>query len=180
MTTNLAECINGVLKGSRALPITAIVRTTCYRLNSWFVDHRDEAINMIKAGHTYCEELTNVIKENQRQSTCQLVRSFSRETGVAEVEVASRSAARHSRVYTVKLAENWCDCGEFQSLRLPCSHAIATCSTLNLDCGQFISPIYRLDNILKVYGIHFQPIGNEDYWSPYSGLSFIPNPVMRR
>ncbi|XP_019451933.1 PREDICTED: uncharacterized protein LOC109354035 [Lupinus angustifolius] len=180
MTTNLAECINGVLKGSRALPITAIVRTTYYRLNSWFVDHRDEAINMIKAGHTYCEELTNVIKENQRQSTCQLVRSFSRETGVAEVEVASRSAARHSRVYTVKLAENWCDCGEFQSLRLPCSHAIATCSTLNLDCGQFISPIYRLDNILKVYGIHFQPIGNEEYWPPYSGPSFIPNPVMRR
>ncbi|CAL0310918.1 unnamed protein product [Lupinus luteus] len=180
MTTNLAECINGVLKGSRALPITALVRTTYYGLNSWFVDHRDETINMIKAGHTYCEELTNVIKENQRQSTCQLVRSFSRETGVAEVEVASRSAARHSRVYIVKLAKNWCDCGEFQSLRLPCSHAIATCSTLNLDCGQFISPIYRLDNILKVYGIHFQPIGNIEYWPPYSGPSFIPNPVMRR
>ncbi|KAF1892745.1 hypothetical protein Lal_00042638 [Lupinus albus] len=74
---------------------------------------------------------------------------------VAEVEAPSRSSGRHSKVYTIKLTENWCDCGEFQSLRLPCSHAIVTCSTLNFDCGQFISPIYRLDNILKVYGLEF-------------------------
>ncbi|KAF1876420.1 hypothetical protein Lal_00029768 [Lupinus albus] len=83
------------------------------------------------AGHIYCEELTNVIKENQRQSTCQLVRSFSRETGVAEVEAPSRSGGRHLKVYTV-------------------------------------------------YGLEFQPIGNEEYWPSYYGPSFIPNPIMRR
>ncbi|KAF1892220.1 hypothetical protein Lal_00036581 [Lupinus albus] len=33
MSTNLAECINGVLKGSRALHITALVKATYYRLN---------------------------------------------------------------------------------------------------------------------------------------------------
>ncbi|XP_019423103.1 PREDICTED: uncharacterized protein LOC109360782 [Lupinus angustifolius] len=180
MTTNLAECINGVLKGSRALPITALVRATYYRLNEWFNEHRNEASNMVMAGHVYCEELTKVIKENQRKSTCQLVRNFSRETGVSEVEVVSRSAGRQVRLYTVKLAENWCDCGEFQSLRLPCSHAIATCASLNLDCSQFISTIYRLDNLQKVYGYEFQPLGNEEYWPPYSGPTFIPNPVMRR
>ncbi|KAF1892195.1 hypothetical protein Lal_00036554 [Lupinus albus] len=118
---------------------------------------------MIKAGHVYCEELTKVIKENQRQSTCQLVCTFSRETEVFEVEVVSRSGGRQVRVYTVRLADNWCDCGEFQSLRLSCSHAIATCASLALDCGQFISPIYRLDNILKAYEYEFQPIGNEQY-----------------
>ncbi|KAF1892737.1 hypothetical protein Lal_00042629 [Lupinus albus] len=42
MITNIAECINGVLKGSRALPIVALVQTPYYRLNLWFVDHRDE------------------------------------------------------------------------------------------------------------------------------------------
>ncbi|KAF1877212.1 hypothetical protein Lal_00011982 [Lupinus albus] len=47
-------------------------------------------------------------------------------------------------------------------------------------CDQFISPIYRLDNILKVYGLEFQPTGNEEYWPPYFGPSFIPNPVMHR
>ncbi|XP_019459875.1 PREDICTED: uncharacterized protein LOC109359630 [Lupinus angustifolius] len=149
------------------------------RLNEWFNEHRNEASNMVMAGHVYCEELTKVIKENQRKSTCQMVRNFSRETGVSEVEVVSRSAGRQVRLYTVKLAENWCDCGEFQSLRLPCSHAIATCASLNLDCSQFISTIYRLDNLQKVYGYEFQPLGNEEYWPPYSGPTFIPNSVMR-
>ncbi|KAF1872039.1 hypothetical protein Lal_00012260 [Lupinus albus] len=92
--------------GSRALPISVLVRTTYYRLSSWFVDHRDETVDMIKAEHIYCEELTNVMKENQRQSTCQLVRSFSRETGVAEVEAPSRSSGRHSKVYGLQFQPN--------------------------------------------------------------------------
>ncbi|CAL0320995.1 unnamed protein product [Lupinus luteus] len=177
MTTNLAECVNSVLKGSRALPITALVTTTYHRLNSWFIHHRTEAENMIRAGHVYCEELSNVITENNRKATCHVVRNFSRNSGVAEVEVTGR---RRTRVYTVRLMESWCDCGEFQSLRLPCSHAVATCASLNLDCGQFIAHIYRLDNIVKVYGVEFQPIANVEYWPTYSGPTFIPNPDMRR
>ena len=30
MTTNLAECINFLLKGARSLPISALVKATCY------------------------------------------------------------------------------------------------------------------------------------------------------
>ncbi|KAF1863066.1 hypothetical protein Lal_00018913 [Lupinus albus] len=53
-------------------------------------------------------------------------------------------------------------------------------ASLNLDYEHFISPVYRLDNLLKVYGHEFQLIGNEEYWAPYSGPTFIPNPLMRR
>ncbi|KAF1874600.1 hypothetical protein Lal_00030029 [Lupinus albus] len=31
-----------------------------------------------------------------------------------------------------------------------------------------------------VYGLEFQPIGNEEYWPSYYRPSFIPNPIMRR
>ncbi|XP_019434623.1 PREDICTED: uncharacterized protein LOC109341225 [Lupinus angustifolius] len=163
MTTNLVECINGVLKGSRTLPITTLVREIYYRLNEWFIQHRDEATNMIRTLNIYYEELTKVIKENQRQSICQLVRTFSREIGVSEVDVVSRSGGRQAMIYTIKLADSWCDYGEFQSLRLTCSHVIAICASLALDYGQFISLIYQLDNIVKAYGCHFQLIGNEEY-----------------
>ena len=37
MTTNLAESINSVLKGSRSLPICALVKTIFERTNAWFV-----------------------------------------------------------------------------------------------------------------------------------------------
>ncbi|KAF1879675.1 hypothetical protein Lal_00033333 [Lupinus albus] len=99
MTTNLAECVNGVLKGSRALSITSLVQATYHRLNSWFLHHRNEATSMIMAGHIYCEELTKVLNENNRKATCQTIRTFSRESRVFVVEVPGRESSRHSKVY---------------------------------------------------------------------------------
>ncbi|KAF7833314.1 Serine/threonine-protein phosphatase 7 long form-like [Senna tora] len=37
MTTNLAECMNGVLKGVRCLPVTALVQATLYKLETMLV-----------------------------------------------------------------------------------------------------------------------------------------------
>ncbi|KAF1870906.1 hypothetical protein Lal_00030217 [Lupinus albus] len=65
-----------------------LVRATYHRLNSQFLHHRNETTTMIRAYHIYCEELTKVINENNSKATCQLVHSFSRESGVYEVEVA--------------------------------------------------------------------------------------------
>ena len=38
MTTNFLECFNGVLKGVHRLPITAMVRFTYFKVNSYFDD----------------------------------------------------------------------------------------------------------------------------------------------
>ena len=42
MTTNIAECINGVLKGARMLPISALVRLTFYCFVTYFETCRAE------------------------------------------------------------------------------------------------------------------------------------------
>jgi hypothetical protein len=36
MTSNMAECFNNVLKGVRALPVTAIVEYTFHKLSAYF------------------------------------------------------------------------------------------------------------------------------------------------
>ncbi|RVW35600.1 hypothetical protein CK203_112562 [Vitis vinifera] len=41
MTTNMSEVFNGVLKGARNLPITALVQLTFYRVNSYFTVRRE-------------------------------------------------------------------------------------------------------------------------------------------
>ena len=41
MTTNQSECFNGVLKGARSLPITAMVRFTFFKVNSYFDARRN-------------------------------------------------------------------------------------------------------------------------------------------
>ena len=42
MTSNMAECFNMVLKGVRALPVTAIVQYTFEKLNIYFQNYTEE------------------------------------------------------------------------------------------------------------------------------------------
>ena len=41
MTTNISEVFNSVLKRARSLPVTALVQSTFFRLNSYFVVKRE-------------------------------------------------------------------------------------------------------------------------------------------
>ncbi|RVW93256.1 Serine/threonine-protein phosphatase 7 long form-like [Vitis vinifera] len=53
MTTNIAECINGVLKGARMLPITALVQLTFYRCVSYFETRRADIRARMAVGDVY-------------------------------------------------------------------------------------------------------------------------------
>ena len=77
---------------------------------------------------------------------------------------------------TVKLNEWSCDCGQFQALRIPYSHATATCAFYNLSYDDFVDPVYKLKNIFKVYQHHFHSLGSEDTWPKYLGPHFMPDP----
>ncbi|XP_023895519.1 uncharacterized protein LOC112007411 [Quercus suber] len=50
MTTNLSECFNGVLKGTRSLPITAMVKFTFYKVNSYFDECRNKVLEQLEEG----------------------------------------------------------------------------------------------------------------------------------
>ena len=53
MTTNIVKCINGVLKGARMLPITALVEVTFYRCVTYFEKRRVEIRARIANGDMY-------------------------------------------------------------------------------------------------------------------------------
>ena len=80
--------------------------------------------------------------------------------------------------YTIKLNEWWCDYGEFQALRLSCSHVIAACSSCYLRIDMFVDPVYKLENVYKAYELQFGSPGNKDYWSQYTSPKFVPDPKM--
>ena len=50
MTSNNAEVMNFVFKGIRSLPVTAIVETTYYKSNIYFVKYRNIAVNVERVG----------------------------------------------------------------------------------------------------------------------------------
>ena len=62
MTTNISECFNGVLKGARGLPITAMVEFTWCKLVTYFHDRRkqiQEDLSRGKVWSDYAMEIYN-------------------------------------------------------------------------------------------------------------------------
>ncbi|RZB41147.1 Lysine-specific demethylase JMJ25 [Glycine soja] len=122
-----------------------------------------------------------MMQENQHIATSHYVRMYVRETGEFEVqEIANTRLDRRAMACTVKLNEWSCDCGQFQALRLPCLHAIAACVFCNLNYDDFVDPVYKLENIFKVYQHHFHSLGSEDTWPQYLDSYFMSDPSKRR
>ena len=53
MTTNMSEVFNSVLKGTRNLPIIALVQLTFFSLNSYFVARREQGVNRLTSDEQY-------------------------------------------------------------------------------------------------------------------------------
>ena len=181
MTTNLAECINGVLKGARFLPITGLVKLTMYRLNEFLVKRAITVYAQLGAGHTYYKTLTDALQKNQRVSRRLGVELFDLANSLFEVtEPFVQANRQYGRCLKVNLRDRHCDCGEFQAFKLPCQHVIAACSKYRLDYFQFVDPVYRLDHIRNAYKTEFRLIGDEACWPPAEGPTLFADQSMLR
>ena len=55
MTTNISECFNGVLKGARDLPITAIVEFTWCKLVAYFHNRHKQITSDLSRGKVWSD-----------------------------------------------------------------------------------------------------------------------------
>jgi len=85
MTTNLAECMNSVLKRARSLLICALIKATFERTASWFDERGVKADSMLQAGHQYPEEINTITRKNQQQAGMCQVRRYSRDNNEFQV-----------------------------------------------------------------------------------------------
>lgn len=181
MTTNLAECINSVLKGTRNLPITSLIRSTFHRLAMLFAVKGCDALTQRAAGHIYSEMVMKSITKNINAAKSIKIREYSHDRRVFEaVELAAPEDGGIAGDYKVDLNRRTCDCGEFQAFRYPCRHVIAGCAHYHVQYEPYIDDVYLLDTISKVYGLEFNPIGHESTWPQYNGDCLCPDPALRR
>ncbi|KAL4339169.1 hypothetical protein GQ457_08G026110 [Hibiscus cannabinus] len=69
----------------------------------------------------------------------------------------------------------------FQTFKYPCSHAIATATSVRIPYMQFVDQVYLLETVFKVYEHEFPPIGNEyDLDVVDDEPTIQPNPALRR
>ncbi|KAL4343485.1 hypothetical protein AHAS_Ahas11G0083100 [Arachis hypogaea] len=100
MTTNLSECINSVLKGTRNLPVCVIVKSTHHHLNALFVNKGQQAQAQITCGQVFSQFLQKAILANRERIAQMLVMSYDRATLIFTVdEIAAVGVQSRFRVY---------------------------------------------------------------------------------
>ncbi|XP_058734136.1 uncharacterized protein LOC131605848 [Vicia villosa] len=126
MTTNLVESMNGVFKGIRHLPITALVEATYYRMASLFARRGERWSAVLESGQVFSETCVKFMKEQSAKANSHIVTSFNRFNRTFSVkETIDHNEGLPRQQYRVLTDEGWCDCGKFQAFRMPCSHVIA-------------------------------------------------------
>ena len=89
MTTNIVECINGVLKGARMLPITTFVDLTFYRRVTYFEKRRAEIRARIANGDIYIIYVMTKASNYETKASGHSVSIFHRENEMFEVTTAT-------------------------------------------------------------------------------------------
>ncbi|XP_077251983.1 uncharacterized protein LOC143891245 [Tasmannia lanceolata] len=121
LTTNAAECFNNVLKDARELPIAALVDHTRWKVQDFFQFRR-------KAMATWKTHLTHRAEKWLDRSYLFGSKFLPCTCSWNEYEVLSST-----HTDSVDLEKKTCTCGLFQTMGLPCGHAIAAMGLYKLD-----------------------------------------------
>ena len=115
MTTNIAECMNAVLRDARSLPLIPLLEAIRALIQGWFYEARNASASATIPVTPWLEKkLTKRLDECRRFTVIPL--------SMYEFEV------RTFEVRTiVNLEAKTCSCRQFQLDRYPCVHAIAAC-----------------------------------------------------
>ncbi|XP_057746670.1 uncharacterized protein LOC130965931 [Arachis stenosperma] len=155
MTTNISECVNSVLKGTRNLPVTSLVKSTYLRLAELFVIRGQTVEAQLASGHQFSQALVKAIERILRDSRCFTVTLFDRHQAEYTVGKTTPTGKFSLGSYRVSLRDRTCDCGYFQALHYPCYHAITCCAQSRLDWATYVDEVYSMSEVFKVYQISF-------------------------
>lgn len=102
MITNLMECINFVLNGTRHLPIMSVVKETYFHLSSLFPKRSKKIVRQIKSGHIQCKEVMKDIIKNAKivNSIFSVYHSFQMIFQVTEIHRLNKGIIEDRIVYT--------------------------------------------------------------------------------
>ncbi|CAK8568275.1 unnamed protein product [Lathyrus sativus] len=156
MTKNLTEAMNSVLKATRNLPITTLVKSTFYLLGSLFGKQGPDWTKMLSSGQTFTENCNKGMTDEASKPSSHNVIQFDRERFCFMVAKSiNQHDGRPLGTFSVDLKRGWCDCGRFQAFHLPCSHVIAACVSIRQKHNMHIPDVFKVLSVFKVYSESF-------------------------
>ena len=129
MTSNMSEVYNGVLKGVRALPITALIQETWNRTLSYFADRVQVAGAQVAMNKRWSEKIQlhlNEKAEKSRSHGCTQVDATRHKWLISVRSKFVHGHHRGSRKHSVTLGPTTCECScqKPKLLGYPCSHVL--------------------------------------------------------
>jgi hypothetical protein len=137
MTTNMSEVYNGVLKGVRALPITALITETWNRTLSYFANRVQVANARDALNKPWSEKMQRHLDEKAKKSQSHGFRQIDALRNKWEIHVRAKFVRGHhrgSRKHAVTLGTSSCECScnKPKLLGYPCSHVLKAASAQNI------------------------------------------------
>ena len=188
MTSNMAECFNNVIKGVRALPVTAIVQYTFDKLNVYFQKYSEETDDQI-AGKTitnkkykYPPEVDKWVSHQSRKSESQTAQCFDNDEWIYQVNEPGGTTVggvQHGgRACKVMLKKGECSCQRPQLLHLPCSH-LRTAGRIRKVKVKEVGPVrvseYSIEATKHTWASRFHPYFDQSQWPEYHGIQVWPD-----
>jgi hypothetical protein len=187
MTTNMSEVYNTVLKGVRALPITALVAETWSRTVSYFADRVQVAHARVQQNKIWSEAMQNHLNRKTEKSKThgsRVVDSLRKRW-----EIRTRQKYVHGYIrgdqkqeVTLNPATCVCTCKKPLLYHYPCSHVHRAAADQKISVDPYISPYYSTYNLMKTWDGEFWAWGVKEHYSNvwYGGPTWWPNPGLKR
>ncbi|XP_077240352.1 uncharacterized protein LOC143881248 [Tasmannia lanceolata] len=153
LTTNAAESFNALLKGARELPIAALVEQTRWRLSDFFQYCQ-------KAGRKWTTRLTPNTEDWLADERILAGAYMAHQCGWTVYEVKSKY-----HVDEVDIEKKTCTCRLFQTMGMPCSHAIAAMGLDQRDPYSYCEEWYHADTYRRT-GLNVTQEGNDIFTPP--------------
>ena len=185
MTTNMSEVYNGVLKGVRALPITAVVDETWNRTVGYFVNRAMMAKQHFDEGKQYSEVTLAYMDKKITKARSHVAITMDGVRRKFEVRLRDKYVRGHMRgdrkhVCTIGDVAV-CTCNKPQLLHKPCSHVYAACAVFNQSCIMYMSEYYDIRHLYDTWNGEFNSYGVEchyrDIWR--GAVKWSPNEALR-
>ncbi|KAL0337143.1 UNVERIFIED_CONTAM: hypothetical protein Scaly_1989400 [Sesamum calycinum] len=176
LTTNMSECINGVLKGARRLPVSALVEITLERTVHYFRVQAIKGHKMLQNNQLWTDFACKMFISWQQKAVEHTVMKYSHSQQSASV-VTRRQNGHGMNAHVVKIANRECSCGKWNQFGIPCSHTQKVCGAYNISVASMVKDYYDLMAYNNTYSKHFEPVQSEDYWMtkfPVGPRSYYP------
>lgn len=151
--------------------VTGFVLLLFDELRSSFEKSFSSSRASLSCGDVYTEPVIDKLEEFRTSSITYIVMPLDNNT----FQVAS---PLQKNEWIVQLSDCTCTCGEFQSSKFPCLHALVVCKKLKFNPLQYVDDCYTFERLNKTYAATFSPVPEISAWPEASGVPRLFPPVI--